>query len=101
MYPWGDEPTADGRVYQLSREDTYPVGSATFNRSPFGVYDMAGNVWEWVDQPYLPVASGQQMLRGGRYGLIRDMAYRQAAAPDDRRFVPVAGVRCAMDDAGG
>ena len=33
------------------------------------------------------------MLRGGRYGLIRDMAYRQAAAPDDRRFVPVAGVR--------
>ena len=56
----GRQPTADGRVYQLSREDTYPVGSATFNRSPFGVYDMAGNVWEWVDQPYLPVASGSR-----------------------------------------
>lgn len=97
LYPWGADPLAGGQVNALSPVESYPVGSVTFNRSPFDVYDQAGNVWEWVDSPYAPVLTGHRLLRGGRYGLQRDMAYRQQVAPDDDRFRSVAGFRCAAD----
>lgn len=97
LYPWGNDPLDGGKVSDLPRSETYGVGSVSFNQSPFGVYDMAGNVWEWVGDPYGPVAEGEVVLRGGRYGYIKDMAYREAARPDDERFVPFAGIRCAAD----
>jgi formylglycine-generating enzyme required for sulfatase activity len=62
---------------------------------------MAGNVWEWVGDVYAPVPEGHKILRGGRHGLLRDMAYRQSANPDDNRFVLFAGVRCALDRVAG
>ncbi len=33
-------------------EDTAPVGSFGSGKSPFGIYDMAGNTWEWVSDWY-------------------------------------------------
>jgi formylglycine-generating enzyme required for sulfatase activity len=62
---------------------------------------MAGNVWEWVGDPYYPITDGMKVLRGGRYGLIRDMAYRQQAEPTNERFVPFVGFRCAADQVQG
>ena len=102
LFPWGnDDSFAGGEMDNLPREDTYQVGTATFNRSHFGVYDLAANVWEWVGEPYGPVADGSKLLRGGRHGFLRDMAYRQQAAPDDPSFVPFAGFRCAADQVEG
>ena len=95
IYPWGDDPGAGGAVDSLPRTETYRVGTAAFNVSPFGVYDLVGNVWEWVTEPYAPVAEGHQVLRGGRHGLLRDLAYRQPAEPNDERFTPFTGFRCA------
>jgi len=43
---WADNKINDG--YQL----TSPVGSYPDGASPYGVLDMAGNVWEWVDSWY-------------------------------------------------
>jgi serine/threonine protein kinase len=97
-YPWGEDPTAGGEVLNLPDQDTYEVGSISFNQSPFGVYDMVGNIWEWVGEPYADVPAGSKILRGGRFGLpILDLAYRFSALPDDERYVKFAGFRCAAD----
>jgi len=98
MYPWGDDPTAGGEVKNLPDQDTYEVGSLSFNQSPNGVYDMVGNIWEWVGEPYADVPVGSKILRGGRFGLpVLDLAYRLAVVPDDARYVKFAGFRCASD----
>jgi formylglycine-generating enzyme required for sulfatase activity len=96
-YPWGDDPGAGGQTGGLPLTSTYPAGSADFNRSPAGAYDMVGNVWEWVGDPYAPVAENMHILHGGRFGLLRDIAYRQPSEADNPRFVEYAGVRCAAD----
>jgi formylglycine-generating enzyme required for sulfatase activity len=97
IYPWGNDPTAGGKTFELPDQDTYAVGSQSFNESLLGIDDMVGNVWEWVDEPYAPVQDGYKILHGGRFGLPQDLAYRLAVAPDDTRYIKYAGFRCAAD----
>ncbi|MFQ6026156.1 MAG: formylglycine-generating enzyme family protein [Dehalococcoidia bacterium] len=97
LYPWGADPQAGGDVNKLPLNATYEVGTKPFNRSAFDVYDMSGNVWEWVREPYSQVPDGHKVVRGGRHGLLKDMAYRQLAEPNDARFVIFAGLRCATE----
>lgn len=97
LYPWGNDPTADGQALRLPDQDTYPVGTQSFNQSPFGVFDMVGNIWEWVGAAY-DGQDGYRVLRGGRYGIpVLDLAYRLALPPGDTRYVQYAGFRCAAD----
>ncbi len=63
LYPWGNDVTAEGQALKLPDQDTYPVGTQSFNKSPFGVFDMVGNVWEWVGEPYTTGQEGFKFLR--------------------------------------
>jgi formylglycine-generating enzyme required for sulfatase activity/tRNA A-37 threonylcarbamoyl transferase component Bud32 len=93
LYPWGD----DEHTIELPHDGTYTVGSIPANRSPFGAFDMAGNVWEWVGSPYTPIPDGQRILRGGANGFLKDMAYRLQGDPNVPTMIATAGFRCAAD----
>lgn len=94
LYPWGDSQTS----VSLPSDNTYASGSIPPNRSSFGVFDMAGNVWEWVDKPYDPVPDGQQVARGGAFDFLKDMAYRLQGDPDLPTMIASTGVRCAATE---
>jgi len=94
QYPWGND---YNQASKLPFDDTYEVGTQSFNVSPFGVFDLVGNVWEWVDAPYTNVQEGFHILRGGRYGNAQDLAYRVTALFNDPAFIKYAGFRCATD----
>ncbi len=99
MYPWGNDDTAGGQTAAFPDQDTYAIGTLSFNKSPFGVYDLVGNVWEWVGEPYAAVQDGYKFLHGGRFGLpVVDLAYRLAISPGDTRYIKFAGFRCAANE---
>jgi sulfatase modifying factor 1 len=92
-YPWGDEDPGSGQAQYAARESefpwrdwregtgfryTAPVGS--FPPNGYGLYDMAGNVWEWCGNwfyryPWEELDGGksgegwgmQRVLRGGSF----------------------------------
>jgi formylglycine-generating enzyme required for sulfatase activity len=58
-YPWGDEDATceravmnDGSGYGCGRDSTWPVCSKLKGNTTHGLCDMAGNVWEWVQDWY-------------------------------------------------
>jgi hypothetical protein len=64
-YPWGNEdPSGRANYNKAGNNKTVSVGSYAAN--PFGLHDMAGNVWEWVEDKYLPDVQ-TRVLRGGSW----------------------------------
>ncbi len=48
LYPWGDEFRPGGAWMTNTFQGTFPNRIAQFPANGFGLYDVAGNVWEWV-----------------------------------------------------
>jgi len=93
LYPWGD----DQEAVSLPASGTYPVGSIPANHSYFNAFDMAGNVWEWVGEPFLPVNAGQKVLRGGANSFQQDLTERLPGDPNSPIMISDAGFRCAAN----
>src|SRR5262245_23655916 len=55
LYPWGnDPPRLDLAFFGGLRGQTVPIGLYPRGASPYGVLDMAGQVWEWTTSLYRP-----------------------------------------------
>jgi len=98
-WPWGNTPTNaayNGRAQ--ARGAPVDVGSFPSGDSPYGVSDMAGNVWEMTSGSY---QGSNKAMRGGSFlnppGDVR-VTVRWAAGDQDRGAVWL-GFRCVMDSA--
>jgi formylglycine-generating enzyme required for sulfatase activity len=94
IYPWGDaRPNRKLCNHNFFFGDTLAVGSHPEGASPYGILDMAGNVWEWTSSrpgpyPYDP-NDGREAQEGGIYRVLRGAAFRTVNPP-----------RCAFRDEG-
>ena len=111
-YPWGSgfEP---GRANVGYTAGTASAGRDTAGASPYGVLDMAGNVWEWTSSLYRPYpydaadgredpsARGARVNRGGSwyYGAWYARTTFRATADHMYRRIADLGFRCARSQA--
>lgn len=64
-WPWGKE--FDPARCNGHGQGTTPVTAYPLGRSPFGCYDMAGNVWEWTESERSDGHTRFCIIRGGSY----------------------------------
>ncbi|MEU0841461.1 SUMF1/EgtB/PvdO family nonheme iron enzyme [Streptomyces sp. NPDC005962] len=98
-YPWGDtfDPAA-ANTRETGVHTTTPVGSFPAGRSPFGAFDMAGNVEEFVADTYRPYPGGPYVAddlvhTGARTGAAPGGGYRVARGGGFARFGDLARTR--------
>jgi formylglycine-generating enzyme required for sulfatase activity len=102
-YPWGHEaPTSrhakydvDGKASWQGYETLATVDSYEAGKSPYGLYHMAGNVWEWTSSDY---DQNYKVIRGGSWGsgaYVLGSTNRDRGSPDGGGHG--RGFRCAQD----
>ncbi len=121
-YPWGDASpnctlanSYNNATSSYCVGDTSQVGSYPLGASPYGVLDMAGNVWEWVNDWYQsdyysisppsnppgPASGTVKLFRGGSWDSGWDdlrVAARNGDATLASRYNDV-GFRCGLSPA--
>lgn len=120
IYPWGDQFEVSKANLNGEHGEPRPVGSFPSGASPYGAFDMAGNVWEWMEDWYQAYPGNKadnprfgettKVLRGNSwaslghyppeaYNEIRAhytrASFRLFLAPDG--IVNDVGFRCAKD----
>ena len=70
IYPWGDQSPTDGVRANYSGNgrfsSTSPVGSFEAGKNAYGMFDMAGNVWEWTST-HRGAGTGSLIVKGGSW----------------------------------
>jgi formylglycine-generating enzyme required for sulfatase activity len=71
LYPWGNEwRDRLANTKESGAGGVMPVGSYPDGVSPYGVEDMAGNVWEWVED-WSSATQDTKVMRGGAWNALR------------------------------
>lgn len=89
-YPWGN--LFDNTVANIDRthDDTTLVGAYEKGKSPYGIYDMIGNVWEWTqdwysdDYYYTVQHKNPQGPEQGEKRVIRGGSFEDPSYKDER-----------------
>ena len=114
IYPWGNQWALDKSNHPYKNSTgTEPIGSYPEGRSPYGLNDMSGNVWEWVDSYYLPhpdnpvtraeYGKDKRVLKGGSWFDCLSYGCGLSAPTFNRSFFTPEvknnsfGFRCAKD----
>jgi formylglycine-generating enzyme required for sulfatase activity len=115
-FPWGDvEPTVEHANFNQTwrgEATLVQVGIYEKGKSPYGIYDVAGNVWEWVadwyeaDYYHKSPTRNPQGPETGKYKAVRSSGW-QGETPQVRVFTRIkslptdrnnsTGFRCAQD----
>jgi formylglycine-generating enzyme required for sulfatase activity/serine/threonine protein kinase len=115
-YPWGSNPPTTcwmaivtGASGSCARKGTWEVGTTADGKSPYGAFDMAGNVWEWVadgwevyptsevTDPQVPLNAARGILRGGSWDYSAGAAKSTSRLALGRSWAHLStGFRCAM-----
>lgn len=116
IWPWGNEfDCRKVNVYGSSCDGfsrTAPAGSFPDGASPYGVLDMSGNVWEWVEDwydgnyyatypknnwpanPTGPESGTFRVLRGGSWFYVQSVARVSLRVRNDSDRYDDGGFRC-------
>ncbi|XP_043213461.1 formylglycine-generating enzyme-like [Amphibalanus amphitrite] len=126
LLPWGNKERPHGQHRMNTWQGTFPtedtgedghVGTApcaTYPANGYGLYDMAGNVWEWTadwwavhhdprpaTDPTGPASGTDRVKKGGSYMCHRDACYRYRCAARSQNTPDSSagnlGFRCAAD----
>ncbi len=115
LYPWGNEKGTVRLNSANALAGTAPVGSFPEAASPFGLQDMAGNVWEWTadwydtdyyaasppENPTGPNKGMEKVARGGGFRLRDFLGLDEARSTHRLPLDPAlsfadVGFRCAL-----
>jgi formylglycine-generating enzyme required for sulfatase activity len=112
IYPWGDTFDCNLANYGNCLGDTSGTTIYDLGQSSYGVYNMAGNVWEWVndwyaddyyrssprENPQGPESGNEKVLRGGSWkDDYQEMRSVNRGAENPRYSSNDIGFRCARD----
>ncbi len=113
IYPWGNEISCNYANYYVCRGSANVVGSYESGKSPYGVYELAGNVKEWVQDwyspnyynispesnPMGPQSGSWRVIRGGGYVFSNSDALRSDSreSQDPTNYYLNVGFRCARN----
>jgi len=104
-FPWGDEAPDARRADWSGAGLGAPTRVGRYRPNPYGLYDMAGNVWEFVVEPWTddysktppsPVPQDRHVIRGGSFGgSAINLRVRYRDSHPARGAGPHVGFRCA------
>lgn len=115
-FPWGNEIPTGGVIFEKRwLHNTVPAPTekvGNYHPNGYGIYDMAGNVWEWCSDWYSPNyykkspyrnprghdEGTEKVLRGGSWfntAQVLRVAFRNHSLPDSTD--DAVGFRCVMD----